>query len=136
MTRVTMIVPPAGTHRHTDNAAAGGATLAPEYRDFIRGMDAGMRQMMDEMHAAGYTGKADIDFLAMMIPHHAGAVEMARLALLHGKDPLTRQLAEGIIGSQSAEIAAMRQRLALLRRGDEDEPGGFPPLQGTRGMER
>ena len=38
----------------------------------------------------------DVDFLAMMIPHHQGAVEMARLALIYGKDPLTRRVAEEI----------------------------------------
>ncbi|HET8539867.1 MAG TPA: DUF305 domain-containing protein [Anaeromyxobacter sp.] len=96
-------------------------------------MDAGMARMMRDMHAPGYTGNADVDFLAMMIPHHEGAVEMARLVLVHGRDPLTRRLAEEIIASQTAEIAAMRERLAILRRGADPEPGGFPALQGTRG---
>ena len=40
------------------------------------------------------TGDADHDFLAMMIPHHQGAVEMVRLEMIHGRGPLTRQLAE------------------------------------------
>jgi hypothetical protein len=80
-------------------------------------MDAGMKQMMEDMHAPGYSGNPDVDFLAMMIPHHEGAVEMARLALIYGTDPLTRRLAEEIIASQTAEIAAMKERLAILRRG-------------------
>jgi uncharacterized protein (DUF305 family) len=100
---------------------------------FAGDMDAGMAKMMRDMHAPGYTGDADVDFLAMMIPHHEGAVEMARLVLVHGKDPLTRQLADEIIASQTSEIAAMRQRLAILRRGEDMEPGGFPALSGTRG---
>jgi uncharacterized protein (DUF305 family) len=97
-------------------------------------MDAGMEKMMSHMHAPGYTGNPDVDFLAMMIPHHEGAVEMARLVLVYGKDPLTRRLAEEIIASQTSEIAAMTQRLAILRRGEDPNPGGFPALHGTRGI--
>jgi uncharacterized protein (DUF305 family) len=97
-------------------------------------MDAGMKQMMEDMHAPGYSGNPDVDFLAMMIPHHEGAVEMARLVLIYGEDPLTRRLAEEIIASQTAEIAAMKERLAILRRGEDPNPGGFPALHGTRGV--
>ena len=96
-------------------------------------MDAGMTKMMEHMHAAGHSGNTDVDFLAMMIPHHEGAVEMARLALIYGNDPLTRKLAEEIIASQTSEIAAMKERLAILRRGEDSNPGGFPALHGTRG---
>lgn len=89
---------------------------------------------MDDMHVPGYTGNADIDFLAMMIPHHAGAVDMARLVLEHGRDPATRRLAEEIIASQTVEIESMARRLQMLRRGPE-KPGAetFPALGGTRG---
>jgi uncharacterized protein (DUF305 family) len=62
-----------------------------------------MDKMHDDMAAAPQTVDPDRDFLAMMIPHHAGAVEMARLALIYGGDPLVRQLAEEIIASQQAE---------------------------------
>jgi uncharacterized protein (DUF305 family) len=96
-------------------------------------MEAGMKKMMADMHGAGYSGNPDVDFLAMMIPHHQGAVEMARLVLIHGRDPLTRRLAEEIIASQSSEIGAMTERLRILRRGEDAEPGGFPALHGTRG---
>ena len=92
-----------------------------------------MEKMMHGMHAPGYTGNPDADFLAMMIPHHEGAVEMARLALVHGRDPLTRRLAEEIIASQTAEIEGMRRRLAILRVRPDTDPGGFPALGGTRG---
>jgi uncharacterized protein (DUF305 family) len=100
---------------------------------FAREMDTGMTKMMHDMHAAGHSGNPEIDFLSMMIPHHEGAVEMARLLLIHGRDPLTRQLAEEIIASQTAEINAMKQRLALLRRAEDANPDSFPPLHGTRG---
>jgi uncharacterized protein (DUF305 family) len=102
-------------------------------RRFAREMDAGMKKMMNDMHAPGYTGNPDVDFLAMMIPHHEGAVENPRLVLIHGKDPLTRRLAEEIIASQTVEIRAMRQRLAILRDADDPNPGAFPTLHGTRG---
>ena len=102
---------------------------------FKREMDRGMAKMMRDMHAPGYSGVADVDFLAMMIPHHEGAVEMARLELIHGRDPVTRRLAEEIIASQQVEIEGMQRRLARLRAdGGFDQPGGFPALGGTRGM--
>src|SRR5215203_3206196 len=120
-------------HSHAPATDGRGASFSPDFRRFIREMDAGMARMMSDMHAPGYTGNADVDFLAMMIPHHEGAVEMARLVLVHGKDPLTRQLAEEIIASQSAEILAMKQRAAILRRADDPNPDGFPAIHGTRG---
>ena len=118
-------------HLATDHPAAASS---PALNGFAREMEAGMQTMMTNMHAPGFTGNPDVDFLAMMIPHHQGAVEMARLALIHGKDPLARRLAEEIIASQTIEIAAMRQRLAILRRGEDPDPGNFPALHGTRGV--
>lgn len=67
------------------------------------------------MHSAmtiPLTGNADIDFIAGMIPHHQGAVDMARIVLEHGTDPEVRKLAESIIASQEAEIAWMTEWLA------------------------
>jgi uncharacterized protein (DUF305 family) len=97
---------------------------------FHEAMHAAMRAMDAAMAAAPMTGDADQDFLAMMIPHHEGAVEMARLVLVHGRDALVRQLAEEIIAGQQAEIVSMRARLALLRGGRES---AYPALSGTRG---
>lgn len=99
--------------------------------EFAHAMHQGMTRMMADMERAGMSGDPDRDFLAMMIPHHAGAVEMARLELIHGRDPLTRRLAEDIIASQTAEIAAMRERLALLKR--EGTDAEYPAIHGTRG---
>jgi uncharacterized protein (DUF305 family) len=101
-------------------------------KDFAAAMHDGMEQMTRDMRAAGHSGNPDIDFLTMMIPHHEGAVEMARLVLIHGRDPATRRLAEEIIASQSTEIAGMRQRLAILR-GEKPAERDFPALGGTRG---
>lgn len=99
---------------------------------FEREMNAGMGRMMRDMHAPGFSGDADADFLAMMIPHHEGAVEMARLVLQHGRDPQTRRLAEDIIAGQTVEIESMVRRLALLRQAPRADHE-FPALSGTRG---
>lgn len=101
---------------------------------FAKAMHVGMEKMTTDMHQPGMTENTDVDFLAMMIPHHEGAVEMARLILLYGKDPLVRQLAEEIIASQQVEIAAMQARLPMLKKGENLEPDNFPAIHGTRGI--
>jgi uncharacterized protein (DUF305 family) len=65
--------------------------------------------MMKNMNAAPYTGDADADFVAHMIPHHQGAVDQAEVELKYGQDPQMRALAENIIKAQKEEIAYMEQ---------------------------
>ncbi|RCW68564.1 DUF305 domain-containing protein [Pseudorhodoferax soli] len=100
---------------------------------FQHDMDVSMQRMMSDMHGPGYSGSADRDFLVMMIPHHQGAVDMARLVLKHGRDPATRQLAEEIIATQTVEIEGMRRRLSLLRGNEGSAADEYPALGGLRG---
>lgn len=70
---------------------------------------------MDDMHKGMSdvkpTGDADVDFVKGMIPHHQGAVDMAKILLEKGKDPELRQLAKDIIASQEKEITMMQRWL-------------------------
>jgi uncharacterized protein (DUF305 family) len=120
--------PASAEHRHGAAAEPGTAT-----DEFATQMHRQMTAMSEAMAAAPMSGDADRDFLAMMIPHHQGAVGMARLVLVHGRDPLTRQLAEEIIASQQTEIASMQARLGSLANGPGKDGHEFPALAGTRG---
>jgi uncharacterized protein (DUF305 family) len=121
------------THAHSHVAPRPQAEFGKAFQRYAAEMTLGMNKMMSDMHAPGYTGDPDIDFLAMMIPHHEGAVDMARLVLLHGNDPVTRKVAEEIIANQRVEIEGMQRRLDDLKRGaSRANPGGYPALGGTR----
>ncbi len=59
-----------------------------------------------------FTGNPDVDFAKGMIPHHQGAIDMAKVVLQYGKDPEMKKLAEEIINAQDTEIAFMKGWLA------------------------
>jgi uncharacterized protein (DUF305 family) len=68
---------------------------------------------MHEGMNISFSGNTDVDFVKGMIPHHQGAVDMAKVLLAFGKDPELRKLAEAIVKAQESEIALMQ---AWLRR--------------------
>jgi len=73
------------------------------HQDLMDGMDA----MNADMMAGGTAADIDVAFVCSMIPHHRGAIDMAKAELAHGDDPWARQLAEEIIAAQEKEIAGM-----------------------------
>jgi len=73
-----------------------------------KAMAEGMAEMDRGMARAPITNDADQDFVAMMIPHHQGAVSMAETELKYGKDPALRKLATNIIAAQRREIGQMQ----------------------------
>ncbi len=93
-------------HGSTDNmqAAADASPSTKAYQD----ANAKMHGNMGE----GFTGDADADFFRGMIPHHQGAIDMAKVELQFGKDPEARKMAEDIIKAQESEIAVMKAWLA------------------------
>lgn len=110
----------------------GGTAMAQDHKMNHQGMDsASMQKRMDEMMPApndaastrefkelhmkmmmgmhlNYSGNADVDFARSMIPHHQGAIDMAKIELKHGKNPAMRKMAEKIIKDQEKEIAQLQ----------------------------
>ena len=86
------------------------AMPVPEGNPVATQMNDAMARMHHDM-AMPSSGDADHDFAAMMIPHRQGAVDMARIELQSGKDPVLLRLAQGIIVEQLQEIDVMRRQL-------------------------
>jgi len=88
-------------------AAHAHAFVASTEVPFATLMHEAMHAMDHAMQAAPMSGDPDHDFTAMMIPHHQGAVDMAKALLLHTQDPELRNLALGIVTEQQNEIRLM-----------------------------
>jgi uncharacterized protein (DUF305 family) len=85
---------------------AGTALGSDASHEFARENAAAMARMMADMHPPP-TGDVDRDFVAMMTPHHQGAIDMAALELRYGRNEQLRRLAQEIIVTQKQEIQAM-----------------------------
>ena len=112
------------THSHSGHSVKPGSASANDMQADMQKMMADMMPsekdaastkdfkeadmaMMHNMHVA-YTGNPDIDFRTHMIPHHQGAIDMAKVALKHAKNADTKTMAQKIIDDQEKEIAEMQ----------------------------
>lgn len=105
-----MPTPNAATPNTPMNHAMPGARMSQDQADSMpasKAFKAADDKMMQGMMAPK-TGESDQDFVAGMIPHHQGAIDMAKVELQYGKDPVLRKLAEGIIKAQEKEITEMK----------------------------
>jgi uncharacterized protein (DUF305 family) len=89
-------------------AAVATAQMTPYAARFMQAMDTSMKKMDRDMAAAPMNGDIDHDFATMMMPHHQGAIDMAKAELRYGKDPVMRRLAQEILVDQQSEIDAMQ----------------------------
>ncbi|MFL6710047.1 MAG: DUF305 domain-containing protein [Massilia sp.] len=98
-------------HQHgapADPAGAAPVFVASTAKPFAALMDDAMAVMDYGMRQAPMNGNAEHDFVTMMLPHHQGAVDMAKAVLLTTQDAELRNLAQGILAEQQIEIQTMQ----------------------------
>lgn len=112
MNTVAAAEPAMTMHHHSADAAPQPtAFVASRDKSYAALVDDAMAIMNEGMTQAPMNGQADHDFASMMIPHHQGAVDMAKAELLYGTDPVLRRLAQEIIVTQGQEIQVMQLEL-------------------------
>lgn len=108
-------------HPHDASSGRPPPFVASTAKPFSALMSDAMAVMDDAMKRAPMNGVSEHDFVVMMIPHHQGAIDMAKALLLTTTDPELRNLAQGIITEQQNEIRVMQ---AWLRRDAAKRPAG------------
>lgn len=96
---------------HGAQKPAAAASASPSTKAYEQANERMHAEMMIE-----FTGDADKDFIAGMIPHHRGAVDMAAIVIEFGSNPKVRALAEQIIREQEKELALMEALQKELNR--------------------
>jgi hypothetical protein len=119
--------------------AARLQTAAADEAPFLAENDIAMTRMMDDMSVKP-TGDVDRDFVAMMVPHHQGAIDMAQAELRYGHNEQLRRIAQEIVVEQQQEIVAMRVALGQplptpAPAPDQQQPASIPaaPAHPTSG---
>jgi uncharacterized protein (DUF305 family) len=106
-------------------AKAFGSAPAAEAPYLAENVSA-MTKMMIDMGIKPL-GDVDTDFVAMMVPHHQGAIEMAQAELRYGRNEPLRRMAQEIIVTQLQEIDAMRLSLGQVLPPSVPSPDQIPP---------
>jgi hypothetical protein len=101
-------------------------TLTVDETPFWKENEAAMLKMMNDMEIKP-TGDVDRDFVAMMSPHHQGAIDMAISELRYGKNEQLRRIAQEIIVDQMQEIAAMKLAIGNAVTNSAPAPTQQPP---------
>jgi uncharacterized protein (DUF305 family) len=99
------------------NSKDNQVSADPAWSELIASMD----KMHMAMAAVAQSANSDVDFVRLMIPHHQGAIDMAKIQLLYGKDPQMRRLAQEIITDQQLEIELMQRWLKQHESGQSKE---------------
>jgi uncharacterized protein (DUF305 family) len=117
------------TLAHDMHQSSQALSASGDERAFLRENEAAMAKMMKDM-VVKPAGDVDRDFVAMMVPHHQGAIDMAVVELRYGKNEQLRRMAQEIIVDQTQEIAAMKMAI-----GDPNVAPSAVPTQQEPGIQ-
>ena len=119
------------TGSHAAAIAFGAAAVAMMPNAYLADNASAMTKMMIDMDIHPF-GDIDSDFVAMMVPHHQGAIEMAQAELRYGRNDQLKRLSQEIIVTQKQEIVAMRLALGQPLPPPSAAPDQVPPAEQNR----